>query len=147
MASTPATPAAAAPVAPLVLEIAGQKLPLLHFTSQKGNDCFGVLAKKANGERYLSKYGVGIPALGDDLPLKGSIVAADGSKVDLALELGMTESGNRKVSFSGSKEVPGQGSRMVRVNISQTKSGWNVIAKVIPMGEGGGKVTSLADLW
>lgn len=144
--STATDTASATPVAPLVMVTAGQELPLLHFSSAKGNDCFGVLAKKADGSRYLSKYGVGIPALAKDLP---SSVTIKGGKeeVVLDLELGYTESGNRKVSFSGATEVPGQGKRMVRVNISQTKSGWNVIAKVIPMGEGGGRVTSLADLW
>lgn len=148
MATKPtATSTTTAPVAPLVMVTAGVELPLLHFRSAKENDCFGVLAKKADGTRYLSKYGVGIPALAENLPDTVTI-KGDTEEITLHLEKGFTDSNNPKVSFSGTKEVPGQGTRMVRVNISQTKSGWNVIAKVIPAGGGaGGRVTSVSDLW
>jgi len=131
----------------LVMQTAGSDLPLKHFASAKGNDCYGVLAKKADGTRYLSKYGVGIPALAAALPRQVTLVNGE-SKVTINLESGYTDSGNQKVSYNGALEVPGIGRRMVRINLSSTKSGWNVIAKVIPMGEGGsGRVTELSDLW
>jgi hypothetical protein len=133
--------------APLVLKVAGQEIPLLRFLSKRENECYGVLAKKANGERYLSPYGVQIPALAKDLPAKAVLVGTDGKTVDLNLELGYKDDGLPKRFFNAKVNVPGVGDRMVKVNLSQTKSGWNLIAKAIPGGEGGSKVTSIADLW
>lgn len=135
--------------APFLLAVSGKELPLLRFESKKGNECFGVLSKKGDGTRYLSQYGLGIPALGDDLPTEATLVKGDDptKTVKIRLDAGETESGNRKASFTGTVNVPGLGDRRVTVNLSIRKVGWNAIVKVIPFGENAGTVTDLADLW
>jgi hypothetical protein len=40
----------------------GSVLPFRHYESSAGNDCYGILGTKANGERYFSKYGVNVTA-------------------------------------------------------------------------------------
>lgn len=131
----------------LILQIAGKDVPFRHFVAQKsGAECWGVLDKKTNGDRYFSRYGVPVPALASDLPT--SVVLTDGTTpVVLPLEFSFTDDSRPRVAHNAKVTLPNGQERQVAISISVTKKGhWNIKAIANSGGGGGGRLTSLADL-
>lgn len=126
----------------VALELVGTELPMRAAVSKKGNEYFAVMAKNKRGERYMSRYGVPIPALDDMLPTEATV---DGKPV--TLDPGISTSGNPRVS-GGTQIVVNGNPLNVTVSISLKQDGnWNLIAKAIPGGGGGGsRVQSISDL-
>lgn len=113
------------------ITIAGTKLPLSEHVSKKGNQTF-VLAKKGQSTGQAFRYGTKIPYLGDGtLPTS---VEVDGTVIPLERvddERGPRARGGQKVEINGEYLT-------ASVSIRDTGQGWNVVAKAIPAGTGGG---------
>jgi hypothetical protein len=154
----------------MFLLVGDKRLPLREAKAKdSGNVYHGLLAKKANGERYLSPYGVTVPQLIDELPTTVRLlvqqIQVDGDEstvldektVPVTLEFGYSQSGNPRVKFNGAYDIPFLGRKMLTISISKPakpKDGEpptnNVVAKAINMSQGGAvggrRVTALDDL-
>lgn len=84
----------------------GQVLPLREYQSKAGNTCFGILGRKANGERYFSKYGVNVSQaiVGDHSKVKSVKVLNKTFQV----EQDSNEKGQTVLRASGTVKVTGQ---------------------------------------
>lgn len=130
-------------VSTIALDLAGTDLPMRAAVSKKGNEYFAVMAKNKRGERYMSRYGVPIPALDDMLPTEATV---HGETV--TLDPGISAGGNPRVS-GGTQIVVNGNALNVTVTVSLKQDGnWNLIAKAIPTGGGnaGPRVQSISDL-
>lgn len=135
----------------LMLEFKGvaKGLAFRKAVSKNNNDYWAVLRPTKSGERKLSQFGVKIPALDTSLPGTAYIVDPESKKkVEVRLESGVTNAyegkggGNPKVQFRGKTTLPNGQERMLTLVISQTQGGeWNVIAKAVGIGGGGGAAT------
>lgn len=154
----------------MYLLVGDKRLPLREAVSKVkengggGNTYHALLAKKADGTRYLSPYGVTVAKLCDELPdtvrllvQQVEVTGDDATVIDektvpVKLEFGFTDKGNRRVKFSGAYDIPFLGRKMLTISISSPKNGDptnNVIAKAINLGAGAGggsRVVSLDDL-
>ena len=119
----------------------GDTLPLRAIAARSGNTYWATLAKKANGERYFTKYGVTVDnGVISELPTS---IEIEGMKVQLKLDI--TEKGQRRVRGSGKVNVKGVGNKTFTIRITEMNDGqlFNVNASL--RGEsavGGPKVTS-----
>lgn len=144
-------------VVSMFLRIAGTMIPFRTFTSKSGNLCYGVLAVRNDGSRYLSPYGVGIPAISAKLPTMVTLVEVTqtGTKstereIDTyGLNSDKTTKGRPRVSVRDiGVDLPGTDKTLnLAVSISDQADGtWNLSAKAIPGGGGGRRVVELGDL-
>jgi hypothetical protein len=112
----------------------GESVTLAALTSKGGNEYHALTTP--NGK--MAMYGKPLPALGDQLPVK---VQLDG--VDVYLSKSLTDDGREKASYSGALTVRDT-VKNVRVSItkSKDKTVWNVVGKVLNIGNGGRPVGS-----
>lgn len=98
----------------------GAELPLRQTVSQRGNAFWATLAKKSNGERYYSRYGVTVSAavVGSKVPASAEIL---GTTIGLAADT--SDKGQPRLKGSGTVVVPGHGKKAVSVRITITEQG------------------------
>lgn len=116
----------------------GTELPLRSTTSRHGNTYWAALAKKKDGSRYFSKYGVRVAAvvLGGESPKAGEAITILGS--EFVLHADENDRGQSQVKTSGTMVVPGHGKKQVQITITDVGEGeYNLVAKVVGISEGG----------
>lgn len=128
----------------LHLIVGDKTLNMVEFLSDKGNEWYSLTAKKADGTRYVSMYGIAKPALAPSLPVQVSILDPETQEsVPVYLAKSKTDDSREKAAFSGQVTLPNGTIRNLRVSFSVTKSGdWNIVAKATPFGQGSGSRTT-----
>lgn len=79
-------------------------IPFRAYGTKSGNVAHGVLATKADGSRYFSKYGVPVEpkVIGGALPSSCEVLGTT-----FTGDVGTTDKGRKKVTFSGDVNVDG----------------------------------------
>lgn len=111
-------------------EVAGKTIGLMAVKVKDKDHHYYVLTPSQEKAKQATMYGVPVDALATSLP---TFVVIDGVKVDLTAGLtgkdGDDPAKRRpKRAFSGAVDLPSLGIRMARVSVSQTPTGWNIIA-------------------
>lgn len=119
----------------------GTELPMRARETKSGNTAWAVLAKKNNGERYYSQYGVrvvGADVLGGAAPKAGDTITVDGTSFKLERKLNDRE--QVQLRANGDLVVPGVGKKAFKFILTDVGEGeYNLLAEIHGKSEGGGR--------